>query len=95
MKIEAREINKISYDEITDEKQNIKEGDILLIKNDKSNEWVAQFVTLITHIGIYLHSENKGLDGGGIILWPENIKEQNLQSQKLYNNTRFIHISIS
>jgi hypothetical protein len=95
MKIETKKINEIGYDEITNEEQNVKEGDILLIKDGKLDEWTAQFVTLLTHVGMYLHSEKEGLDGGGVILWPEYMKEQKSQLKDLYNNARFIHIPIS
>lgn len=94
MKIKTKKIKEMNYNEITDENQDIKEGDILLIKEEGSNKWVAQFVTMITNTGMYLHPEDNKLDDGGIIFWPEYIKEQHKEKQLLLNNDKFIHIVI-
>ena len=94
MKIETEQVKEVDYNKIVDEKLNIKPGDILLIKNNKLGVWIAQFVTLITSTGIYLHSDNEALDDAGIILWPKYIEEQNLDANKLYNDNMFIHIPI-
>lgn len=98
MKIETTDIKELNYDELINverlAEKDIEPGDIILIKEKDSNIWDAQFVTLVTGMGIYLHLESDGLDGGGVILWPEHIKIQHVKKQNMYDDTMFIHIPI-
>lgn len=107
MEIEVVNVKELNYDELVNSKKPIKRdiecGDIILIKEKDSDLWDTQFVTLITNMGIYLHSDSDKLDGGGIIFWPEYIENQilkskgitpNLDVHKLYDDSKFIHIPI-
>ena len=89
VKIKTNETKELNYDELLDIEQ-INTGDMLLVKEPDSNKWLAQFITLVTNMGIYLNPDNTLLDGGGIILWPEYIKKP-----KTYSGYKFIHLSIN
>jgi len=90
MKIVQKEMYELNYDEITNEVEDVAEGDIVLTKSNNSEEgWQAQFVVSVTNMGIYLHSEDDGAGDCNIILWPEH-----LQSRNRHDNSKFIHISI-
>jgi hypothetical protein len=92
MEIETTNLKELSYDELVKTEKTIERGvecgDIILIKEKDSDIWDTHFVTLVTDMGIYLHLGAAGLDGGGIIFWPDH------NMHKLYDNTVFIHIPI-
>ena len=95
MKIKAEVVEEMTYDElmegfVTDITLNL--GDIIVIKKD--NNWFAQFVVLITTDAIYLHVDSEGLDGDGLLLWPDAIEKLKRDSQRIYEKDRFIHIPI-
>jgi uncharacterized protein (UPF0179 family) len=87
MEIEIVELKELNYNELVKANKPIS-GDIILMKEKNSDVWDVQFVTIVTNMGIYLHSDADGLDGGGVIFWPDyNI-------HKLYDDSKFIHILI-
>lgn len=94
MEIKTESVKELSYNELVNIEKNIEYGDLIIIKEKKAKKWNVQYVTLITDMGIYIHPDKNGLDGGGIILWPEHMKIQHVKKQNMYDDTVFIHIPI-